>query len=77
MSLLGSPTLDQLFARILAQLRLIFASAPSEEQFQRPWLERDQQLYDLLEQGRFDAAASALATYLDDSERILQSLLAP
>jgi len=74
-SLLGSPTLDQLFARILAQLRLIFATAPSEEQFQRPWLERDQQLYDLLESGHFDAAAQALSAYLDDSQRIVKQLL--
>eukprot|EP00659_Diplonema_papillatum_P012690 gene12690-19634_t len=46
--LMRSPLLDEFFTHIAAQMRLVFSNAPSEETFQKPWLERDRQIHDLL-----------------------------
>lgn len=73
--LLRSPLFDQFFANVAAQMRLLFSIAPDEEHFQRPWLARDRQIHDLLSAGRLQAAAEAMASYLDDSENRLLDLL--
>ena len=62
----------------LRQLRgrkLVFSNAPSEETFQKPWLERDRQIHDLLVDGHKQAAGEALASYLNDSESLLLDIL--
>lgn len=73
--LLRSPLLDAFFTNIAAQMRLVFAVAPDEENFQRPWLERDREIHDLLAAGRRHDAAEAMLRYLDDSEHSLLDLL--
>lgn len=73
--LLRSPLLDAFFTNIAAQMRLVFAVAPNEENFQRPWLERDCEIHDLLAAGRRHEAAEAMTRYLDDSEYALLDLL--
>jgi DNA-binding FadR family transcriptional regulator len=56
-------------------MRLVFSLAPSEENFQRPWIARDRHIHDLLVAGRPHEAAEAMAEYLDDSESALLDLL--
>ncbi|HEJ1320875.1 TPA: GntR family transcriptional regulator [Pseudomonas aeruginosa] len=73
--LLRSPLFDEFFTNIAAQMRLVFSLAPSEENFQRPWIDRDRHIHDLLGDGRKHEAAEALASYLDDSEHALLDLL--
>lgn len=73
--LLGSPLFDEFFATVAAQMRLLFSLAPDEERFQRPWIIRDRQIHDLLAAGQRQAAAEAMASYLDDSENRLLDLL--
>jgi len=73
-SILGSHRLNTFFASIIAQLRLLFASAPDEEYFQQPWVEKDREILNyLLNEDRL-AAASCLAKYLDESEQQLLNL---
>jgi DNA-binding GntR family transcriptional regulator len=69
--LLGSPLFDTFFTTILAQLRLVFASAPDEQRFQRPWIEKDRQILDLMASGRTEESCAALADYLRQSEHAL------
>jgi len=73
--LMRSPLLDEFFTHIAAQMRLVFSNAPSEETFQKPWLERDRQIHDLLVDGHKQAAGEALASYLNDSESLLLDIL--
>ncbi|HCV79050.1 GntR family transcriptional regulator [Pseudomonas oryzihabitans] len=73
--LLRSPLFDEFFATVAAQMRLLFSLAPDEERFQRPWIIRDRQIHDLLAAGQRQAAAEAMACYLDDSENRLLDLL--
>lgn len=74
-ALLGSPLLDEFFTRIAAQLRLVFAIDPNEERFQKPWFERDREIYESLSDNHKAAAAEQLAAYLDDSEQVLLEIL--
>jgi DNA-binding GntR family transcriptional regulator len=73
--LLDSPMLDAFFRRVTAQLRLSFAVAVDEADFQRPWVRRDREICDLLHAGLLAAAGRALRQYLDDSERIVGGLV--
>ena len=73
--LLGSPLFDTFFTTILAQLRLVFASAPDERRFQRPWIAKDQQILELIANGRTAEASAALADYLKQSEHALLDYL--
>jgi DNA-binding GntR family transcriptional regulator len=73
--LLGSPLFDTFFMTILAQLRLVFASAPDEQRFQRPWVAKDQHLIELVSSGRTLEAGAALADYLKQSEDALLDYL--
>jgi DNA-binding GntR family transcriptional regulator len=75
--LLRSPLFDEFFTSVVAQLRLVFCSAPDESRFQAPWLARDRQIHDLLAEGNKRAAEDAMSLYLDDSEHLLLQLLAP
>ena len=73
-SILGSRRFDSFFASIIAQLRLLFASAPDEKFFQQPWVERDRKIYRLLQSGQREDAVKLLSQYLDDSEQALLKL---
>ncbi|EPJ96724.1 GntR family transcriptional regulator [Pseudomonas sp. CFII68] len=55
----------------MAQLRLVFSSAPDEACFQAPWLARDRYIHDCLAEGDKLAAHEAMSLYLDDSEQLL------
>lgn len=73
-SILGSRRFDSFFASVIAQLRLLFASAPDEKFFQQPWVERDRAIYRFLQAGQRDEAVQLLSQYLDDSEQALLKL---
>ncbi|MGA8138753.1 MAG: GntR family transcriptional regulator [Pseudomonas gingeri] len=73
--LMRSPLFDEFFTNIVAQLRLVFCSAPDEQRFQAPWLARDRYIHDLLAEGDKHAAGEAMSLYLDDSEQMLLDFL--
>lgn len=73
--LMRSPLLDEFFTHITAQMRLVFSNAPSEETFQKPWLERDRHIHDLLADGHKKEAEDAMSHYLNDSETVLLDIL--
>ncbi len=73
--LLGSPLFDEFFTNVVAQLRLVFCTAPDEALFQAPWLVRDRQIHEWLLEGDKAAAIEAMELYLDDSERLLLDML--
>ncbi|WP_434675133.1 GntR family transcriptional regulator [Pseudomonas sp. D3-10] len=75
--LMRSPLFDEFFTNVVAQLRLVFCSAPDEARFQAPWLARDRQIHDWLAEGDKPAAHDELSIYLDDSEQLLLHLLTP
>lgn len=71
----GSSLLDGFFRNLIAQLRLLFASAPEERVIQKPWVPKDRALYELLEACLFDDATRQLADYLATSEHALLDYL--
>ena len=73
--LLGSPLFDEFFTNVVAQLRLVFCTAPDEARFQAPWLVSDRQIHEWLLEGDKAAAIEAMELYLDDSERLLLDML--
>lgn len=73
-ALLQSPLFNEVFAQIIAQLRLVFCAAPDEQDFQAPWLERDREIYRLLTNNDKPAASEAMSLYLDDSEHLSLAL---
>jgi DNA-binding GntR family transcriptional regulator len=70
-ALLDSPLLDQYFADILAQTRLIFAGFTDQGELQKRWLEPDRRLADLIASGNRLEACAYLNQYLDDSEAMV------
>ena len=75
--LMCSPLLDEFFTNVVAQLRLVFSSAPDEARFQAPWLARDRYIHDCLAEGDKLAGHEAMSLYLNDSEQLLLQLLTP
>lgn len=73
--LMRSPLFNEFFTQVMAQMRLVFSHAPSEESFQKPWLERDRYIHDLLVEGDKRGAEDALGNYLNDSELLLLDIL--
>jgi DNA-binding GntR family transcriptional regulator len=73
--LLDSPSFDEFFTNIVAQMRLVFSAAPDEASYQAPWLERDQHIHQLLLDGCQREAGEAMDRYLDDSEHQALALL--
>lgn len=73
-SILGSQRFNTFFASIIAQLRLLFASAPDEKYFQQPWVERDRNILNCLLSDNRQLAAENLSQYLDESEQKLLNL---
>ena len=65
--LAGSRRLDEVTARLLAELRLAFSAVTSPEQLHAPYVGRNRALLGLLERGEVERAARELDAYLDDS----------
>lgn len=74
-SLHGSAILDRMFSLIAAQLSLVFIAGKGAQAFHEPWLAREAEMYRLLQQGEWDAAADRLELYLTDSEAVLSTLV--
>ena len=73
--LLRSPSFDEFFTNIVAQMRLVFSAAPDEASYQAPWLARDRHIHQLLIQERRCDAGEAMDSYLNDSEHQALELL--
>lgn len=72
---MNSPLLDGLFANVLAQIRLAFAAAPDEREFQRPYMARDREICNYIIAGARSTAVAILRDYLDESENALMARL--
>ena len=70
-SLADSPRLNAWFARLLAELRLAFGLLHDAERLHAPYVQRNQSILALAEEGRFAAAARQLQRYLRQSEQVL------
>jgi DNA-binding GntR family transcriptional regulator len=70
-SLADSPRLNIFFQNVLAELRIAFVSLHSAEHLHAPFVEQNEELTVLLEQGRMTEAAAELETYLARSERLV------
>jgi DNA-binding GntR family transcriptional regulator len=73
--LLRSPSFDEFFTNIVAQMRLVFSAATDEASYQAPWLARDRHIHQLLIDGRQREAGEAMDHYLNDSEHQALALL--
>lgn len=71
----NSPRLDSLIQRILAEMRLIFATVREPRPLYEPYVSNNRKLYEGLAAGQFQQMADYLETYLDDSEQALQRAL--
>ncbi len=67
-ALAGSRRMDEVMARLLAELRLAFHAVASPRVLHEPYVERNAALLELLRDGRFAEAADELVAYLHDSE---------
>jgi DNA-binding GntR family transcriptional regulator len=65
--LAGSRRLDEVMARLLAELRLAFSAVASPEHLHAPYVRRNRGLLSMLERGKYEQAAVELGHYLDDS----------
>jgi DNA-binding GntR family transcriptional regulator len=65
--LAGSPRLDEVTERLLAELRLAFHTAASPRRLHQTYVGRNRALLDLLSAGEYEHAATTLEAYLDDS----------
>ncbi len=66
-ALAGSDRLDQLTARLLAELRLAFHVMGSARTYHEPFLVRNRKLVTLLQKKRYEQARNEMHTYLDDA----------
>jgi DNA-binding GntR family transcriptional regulator len=69
--LADSERLNTLFAQVLAELRLSFGLLHDPEFLHAPYVDRNLEILELAEAGRFADAAAALDGYLVHSERIV------
>jgi DNA-binding GntR family transcriptional regulator len=74
--LADSPRLNQWFARLLAELRLVFGQLHDAQVLHAPFVEMNQHILQLAEAGQFNPAAEALKRYLEQSERVVLAALA-
>ncbi len=74
-ALAGSRRLDEIAARLLAELRLAFHDVDSPAVLHRPYIRRNRALLHLLSAGEFGIAAKELDHYLHDSEAELLSAI--
>ena len=69
--LAGSERVDDLIRRLLAELQLVFHKVDDPRRLHEPYVARNAELFQLVRAGLQDQAGRYLATYLDDSERLL------
>jgi DNA-binding GntR family transcriptional regulator len=69
----GSPRIDEVARRLLAELRLVFHVVASPHVLYAPYVGRNRQLLELLADGLVERAADELERYLHDSEEQLLS----
>ncbi len=74
--LADSERLNQLFASVLAELRLAFGLLNDAEFLHAPYVEMNVKIVELFEAGRLQEAAAALNDYLVHSERIVLAVYA-
>ena len=70
-ALAGSPRVDELMRRALAELRLVFHVMTDPELFHRPFLARNKVIAHLIDSKDGAAAEKELLAYLEDAERQL------
>lgn len=70
-ALAGSRRVDDVTARVLAELRLAFHAVASPQVLHEPYVARNRELLALLDDGEFARAATDLERYLRDSEQQL------
>ncbi|MFE7629326.1 GntR family transcriptional regulator [Kocuria sp. NPDC057446] len=73
--LAGSARQDELMARTLAELRLVFYSMRQDPSFHEPYIERNARILELFEQGRREESAVQMHDYLEASRRQLLEVL--
>lgn len=73
-ALAGSPRVDELMRRALAELRLVFHVMADPQQFHAPYLARNRVIAASVIAGEGDAAEAELLRYLRDAERQLLSM---
>lgn len=74
-ALAGSRRVDDVTARVLAELRLAFHAVASPQVLHEPYVGRNRELLALLDDGDFARAATDLEQYLRDSEQQLLDAL--
>jgi DNA-binding GntR family transcriptional regulator len=70
-ALAGSPRVDELMRRALAELRLVFHAMPDPERFHEPYLARNRRIAQSVVAGNGEEAEAELLRYLSDAERQL------
>jgi DNA-binding GntR family transcriptional regulator len=70
-ALAGSPRVDELMRRALAELRLVFHAMTDLEQFHAPYLTRNRVIAEAVVAGRGEDAEAELLGYLSHAERQL------
>ena len=70
-ALAGSPRVDELMRRALAELRLVFHVMKDPEEFHRPFVAKNRLISALIGKGDGLAAEQELIAYLADAERKL------
>ncbi|MFH8613224.1 GntR family transcriptional regulator [Streptomyces sp. NPDC018029] len=70
-ALAGSARTDELMRSVFAELRLAFHVMGDPRRLHEPYIARNRQILEALQEGRRDDAETLLAEYLDDSRRRL------
>jgi DNA-binding GntR family transcriptional regulator len=74
--LADSPRLTTFFAQVTAELRLAFGLLDSPEMLHAPFIDANRQIVDALHKNEPLVANELLATYLDQSERVVMAAFA-
>src|SRR5262249_59707409 len=74
----GSPRIDEVFQRLMTEMRLGFLAAPDAAAFHGPYHRRNQLLHRHFAAGQLDEARAELAAYLDDAaEQVARAVAQP
>lgn len=69
--LAGSARIEEFMAQILAELRLVFDVMKDPRRFHQPYIDRNREILEALENGDVAGSEELLREYLDDAERQL------
>lgn len=75
-ALVGSPRLDEIFGRAMAEFRLFYLDLMDHERIENPYVERNAEILEALREERGEDAAALLDAYFDDAEAELTTGLA-